>query len=139
MINGYNTVMLWLPNSFNHEILQRKYRKMTILKSFSPNSFVKLSLHYTVHFLFLCTLTPNTVMLWLPNSLNPEILQRNYRKMTILRSFSYNSFVKLSLYNTVHYNLVHSILWSFSYNSFVKLSLYNTVHYNLVHCYVLQT
>ena len=29
------------------------------------------------------------------------ILQRNYRKMTIIWSFSYNSFVKLLLYNTV--------------------------------------
>ena len=35
------------------------------------------------------------------------LLQRNYRKMTISWSFSYNSFVKLK--------------WSFSYNSFVKL------------------
>ena len=28
---------------------------------------------------------------------------RNSRKMTILWSFSYNSFVKLSLYNTIHF------------------------------------
>ena len=36
------------------------------------------------------------------------ILQRNYRKMTIKWSFSYNSIVKLSLYNTVHDNMAHS-------------------------------
>ena len=30
------------------------------------------------------------------------ILQRNYRKMTIEWSFSYNSFVKLPFYNMVH-------------------------------------
>ena len=30
------------------------------------------------------------------------ILPRDYRKMTIKRSFSYNSFVKLSLYNMIH-------------------------------------
>ena len=30
------------------------------------------------------------------------ILQRNYRKMTITWSFSYNSFVKLYLYNMIH-------------------------------------
>ena len=31
-----------------------------------------------------------------------EILQRNYREMTIKWSFSYNSFVKLSLYIKIH-------------------------------------
>ena len=30
-----------------------------------------------------------------------DILQRNYRKMTIKWSFSYSSFVKLSLYNMI--------------------------------------
>ena len=37
-----------------------------------------------------------------------EILQRSYKKMTIKWSFSYNSFIKLS--------------------SFIKVSLYNTIH-----------
>ena len=46
-------------------------------------------------------LNNNTVILWLPKCIAMElfchgILQRNYRKMTILWSFSYNSFVKLS-------------------------------------------
>ena len=31
-----------------------------------------------------------------------EILQRSYRKMTMKWSFSYKSFVKLSLYNMIH-------------------------------------
>ena len=31
-----------------------------------------------------------------------EILRRNYRKVTTKWSFSYNSFVKLSLYNMTH-------------------------------------
>ena len=34
-----------------------------------------------------------------PNKISHAILQRNYRKMTINRSFSYNFFVKLYLYN----------------------------------------
>ena len=41
----------------------------------------------------------NTVMLWLPIYFCHGILQRSYRKMTIKWSFSYNSFVNISLYN----------------------------------------
>ena len=40
----------------------------------------------------------NKVMLWLPIFFYHDILQRNYRKMTI----SYNSFVKLPLYSMIH-------------------------------------
>ena len=43
----------------------------------------------------------NMVMLWLPNFYH-GILQKNCRKMIIKWSFSYNSFVKLSLYNMVN-------------------------------------
>ena len=42
-----------------------------------------------------------TIMMWLPIFFQ-RILQRNYRKMTIKWSFSYYSFVKLSLYNMIH-------------------------------------
>ena len=37
-------------------------------------------------------------MLWLPFFFYYEILQRNYREITISWSFSYNFFVKLALY-----------------------------------------
>ena len=37
-----------------------------------------------------------------PKFLYDGILQRNYRKMTIQWSFSYNMFLKLSLYNMIH-------------------------------------
>ena len=43
-----------------------------------------------------------TVMFWLPNIFQHGILQRNYRKMTIKRSFSNEFFVKLYGYNIVH-------------------------------------
>ena len=43
-----------------------------------------------------------------PNFFHHGHLQRNYRKMTIKWSFSYNSFVKLSLYITIHL-LIRSI------------------------------
>ena len=46
-----------------------------------------------------------------PKIFNHGILQRNFRKMTIRWSFSYVSFVKLSLYNTIH--LQHNpFLWT---------------------------
>ena len=32
------------------------------------------------------------------------ILQKNYRKMTIKWSFSYNSFVELSFFDTIYFN-----------------------------------
>ena len=38
-----------------------------------------------------------------PELLYHRILQRNYRKMTIAWSFSYNSFVKLSIYNVIQF------------------------------------
>ena len=44
----------------------------------------------------------NTVMLWLPNFLSMEFSLRNYRKIIIKWSFSYASFVILSLYNEFH-------------------------------------
>ena len=37
-----------------------------------------------------------------PNFFYHGILQKNARKMTIKWSFSYNSFIKLPLYNTIH-------------------------------------
>ena len=40
----------------------------------------------------------NMVMLWLSNVVTTEFFQRNYKKM----SFSYNFFVKLPHYNTIH-------------------------------------
>ena len=45
----------------------------------------------------------NMVMLWRPNFYH-GILQRNYRKMTMKWSFSYYSFIKLSLY--LHNSLI---------------------------------
>ena len=42
------------------------------------------------------------VMLWFHG-----ILQRNYRKMTMRRSFSYNYFCKIALYNTIHLSVLH--------------------------------
>ena len=45
-------------------------------------------------------------MVWLKKNL-PQNFTMNYTKMTILWSFSYKSFVKLSLYNTIHSNTVH--------------------------------
>ena len=41
-------------------------------------------------------------MLWLLKYFYHGILQNDYRKMTMKWSFSYNPFVTLSLYNTVH-------------------------------------
>ena len=43
-----------------------------------------------------------------PKFLYHVILDRNYRKITIKWSFSYNSSVKLSLKTQFTYNMVHS-------------------------------
>ena len=53
------------------------------------------------------------------------ILQRNYRKVTILWSFSCNSFVKFILWSFSCYSFVKFILWSFSCYSFVKFILWS--------------
>ena len=55
------------------------------------------------------------------------ILQGNYRKMTIIWSFSYNFLVKLLW--SFSYNFLVKLLWSFSYNAIVKLSLYNMIYF----------
>ena len=79
-----------------------------------------MGFHYILNPLITC-------ILWLLNFVYHGILQRNYRKMTW--SFSYNSFVKLSLYKSFSYNSFVKL--SIYYNSFVKkLSLYNIIHFN---------
>ena len=79
---------------YKETILQRNYRKMTIVWSFSYNSFVKFhgkkigSHNMTVFYPNLCLgyIRINHVI---SESCNKGmILQRNYRKITILWSFS---------------------------------------------------
>ena len=48
-----------------------------------------------------------TVKLWPRKYFYHGILQRNYGKMTMKWSFSYNYFVKLSLYYRIHLNTVY--------------------------------
>ena len=99
--------ILWIPAQKTNILFENRERKVfEILEHLlyiwrtSTNYTLQCS-PFITHLIIIHIFGYDTVMLWLQTFFSPQSFKKNYRKITIKWSFSYNFFVTLSLYNMI--------------------------------------